>query len=395
VQYKKASDSEWSEPITVDETTCTLTGLQRATLYDARVQSQCSANDQSDWSNPLSFETECGILPIDAENAFSENFDNVDASDFPPTCWEKFSHEMSGYTYWYLNSNNGLGSSAAYSYWSEGYAFLVMPKMHIDGDAILSFDYLIGSGAYDESCSVVVSTGEMTYADFNQIIWEADGNNLPSGRANATVSLSYYDGQDIYIAFKFKGSGTSGCTWYIDNVNVYVDVIVDQIIGLTKGWNWCSFNVEITLDDLKAALVDALPGVVGMNIKSKELYTTYNGSGWRGTLSSIDVAQMYQVKIATACEISLTGTPINPEEHPVTILKGVNWIGFPLDGNMSLSSAFAGFAINGDMVKSKDHSSSYNGVRWRGPLESLEPGNGYIYKSNSLENRVLIFSKDK
>jgi hypothetical protein len=390
IQYKKASDSDWSDPIAVDDVTYTLTGLRRATVYEARVQANCDVDDQSDWTNPISFTTECGILPIDTDNAFSEDFENVDASDFPPACWEKFSHEMSGYTYWYLNSNNGLGSSAAYSYWNEGYAFLVMPKMHIDGEAILSFDYLIGSGTYDESCSVVVSTGEMTYADFNQIIWEADGSNLPSGRANATVSLSYYDGQDIYIAFKFKGSGTSGCTWYIDNVNVYVEAVGTQTIELTQGWNWCSFNVDVTLDDLKAALVEALPGVIGMQINAKGAYTTYNGSNWRGTLNTLDVAQMYKINPSNSCEIILTGVSLNPSEHPVIIRNGVNWIGFPLNESMSVSNAFAGFAVSGDMVKSKDAFSSYNGRTWRGSFP-MEPGQGYIYRSNAQEDKTFTY----
>lgn len=222
IQYKKATDNEWSEPIAVNTTTYTLTGLQRATAYEARVQANCAVDDQSDWTNPVSFTTECGIWPIDAQNALYEDFENVGASDFPPVCWQKFSYNMSGYSYWTLNSNNGLGSSAAFSYWSEGYAFLVMPQMHIDGDANLSFDYLISSGTYDESCSVVISTSEMTYSNFNQTIWSATSSN--SGQASATVSLASFSGQDIYIAFKFKGSGTSGCTWYIDNVKVCVPV---------------------------------------------------------------------------------------------------------------------------------------------------------------------------
>ncbi len=232
IQYKKASDSEWSDPIAVEETTYTLTGLQRATAYEARVQANCAEDDQSDWTNPISFQTDCGIWTVDGGNAIFEDFENVDASDFPPTCWDKFSHEMSGYTYWYLNSNNGLGSSAAYSYWNEGYAFLVMPKMHINGNATLSFDYLIGSGDYDESCSVVVSTNGLTYSDFSNIVWAAAGSN--SGNASATVSLSDFDGRDIYIAFKFKGLGTSGCTWYVDNVQVYV---ADKIFATDGDWN--------------------------------------------------------------------------------------------------------------------------------------------------------------
>ena len=290
VQYKKASDSNWSEVIAVNSMTYTLTQLKRATVYEARVQAVCSTDDQSDWAE-VSFTTDCGIWPIDAQNALHEDFENIDASDFPPICWEKFHYQMSGNTnsYWYLNSNNGLGSSAAYSYWNEGYAFLVMPKMHINGDATLSFDYLIGTGNYNESCSVVVSTNGMTFDDFNEIIWTAEGNYSPSVKANATVSLSDYDGQDIYIAFKFKGSGTSGCTWYIDNVEVYVTV--EQTIELAQGWNWWCPVVETTLEELENAL-----GANGITISSQNSgFSNYDEEDeeWSGNLTHLQSGQGY------------------------------------------------------------------------------------------------------
>ncbi len=230
-----ANGSSISQSIPVSGTPTYSLSTIRATNYTVRVRANCGDGDFSDWSSPISFTSDCGVLIVDATHPFLEDFENVDASDFPPICWEKFNHEMSGYNYWYLNSNNGLGSNAAYSYWNEGYAFLVMPKMHIDGNATLSFDYLIGSGTYDESCSVVVSTGAMTYADFNQTIWAADGNDIPSGKTNATVSLSSFDNQDIYVAFKFKGLGTSGCSWYIDNVQVYVGAIFTKDITAYSG----------------------------------------------------------------------------------------------------------------------------------------------------------------
>ena len=390
VQYKMASESDWSEPIAVNETSYTLTGLQRATAYEARVQAICNADDQSDWSNPLSFETECGILPIDAENAFSENFDNVEASDFPPTCWEKFSHEMTGYTYWYLNSNNDLNSSAAFSYWNEGYAFLVMPKMHIDGDANLSFDYLIGSGDYDESCSVVVSMGEMTYDDFTQTIWAADGDNLPSGRASATVSLSDYDGQDIYVAFKFKGSGIGGCSWYIDNIHIFVPV--SQTIELSQGWNWWSTNLNITLEELKAAIATVVGTDSFATIKSQNGAITYRNGQWRGSgIETLDIKQMYEIQTGESCEIMLTGAQVNPADYEITMHNGNNWIGYLSNVSMTLDEAFGTFPVEGDVVKSRDQSSVFRNGLWRGQLNGLEPGKGYIYQSIASEDKPFTF----
>ena len=175
----------------------------------------------------------------------------------------------------------------------------------------------------------------------------------------------------------------------VANFEAFVPII-GQTFALSAGWNWVSTCLEITLDDLKNALVDALENT-SITIKSKDRSTTYNGSVWRGSLTTLNLTQMYMIKTTTACEITLTGVPINLAEHTIVISHGVNWIGFPLSEDMSLTTAFAGFAANGDMVKSKNLSSSYTGEKWRGSLNTLEYGKGYIYKSATSDDRVFTF----
>ena len=167
---------------------------------------------------------------------------------------------------------------------------------------------------------------------------------------------------------------------------------VTQTVALSAGRNWFSTNVEITLDDLKAALVEALPGTT-ITIKSQnDGSTTYNGTRWRGSLDTFDVTQMYKIEVTTGCEIELEGMPLNPAEHPVTIVSGANWIGFPLSTSMTLTEAFAEFAVNGDMVKAQSGSATYTHGQWRGTtLTTLEPGKGYIYQSNVTETRTFYF----
>lgn len=385
VQYKKVSESEWSNPIAVDETTYTLNGLQRATEYEVRVQANCSTDDQSDWTNPISFTTECGIWPIDAHNGLFEDFENVNASDFPPICWEKFSHEMSGYTYWYLNSNNGLGSSAAFSYWNEGYAFLVMPLMHIDGNAILSFDHLISDGSYNGNCSVVVSTETMTYDNFSTTIWE--GNGPTSGKASETVSLSAFNGQDIYIAFKYKGAE---CTWYIDNVQVYVPIT--QTVELAQGWNWFSTCLNMEGAQLLQSLEQAL-GNNGVQILSQnDGSLIYEDDEWDGELHGIISEKMYMIQASANCTINLSGVAVNPASHSITICNGYNWIGFPSSQSMTLEAAFVGFEPEeGDQIISFDGSAIYEDDEWDGDLTTLQPGKGYIYISHAANNKTLTF----
>ena len=167
---------------------------------------------------------------------------------------------------------------------------------------------------------------------------------------------------------------------------------VQQTIALAEGVNWVSFYVEATLDDLKAALVSAMP-VNGVTISAQDGgQTFYNGSRWRGALASLDLAQMYRITVPEACEIVLEGTPVNPADHPITIKSGLNWIGYPLMEEMTLQDAFAGFAVSLDEVRAKDEGVAvYNGTRWRGALTTLVPGKGYIYNSAVNGNRTFVF----
>ena len=167
-----------------------------------------------------------------------------------------------------------------------------------------------------------------------------------------------------------------------------------QTIELNAGWNWCSFHLNITLDDLQAALIDTL-GNTAITIKSQNSNTLYNGSIWRGQLASLDVSRMYMIQVGTNCQITLTGTPINPDECPITIYNGNNWIAFPLNESMSISEAFSEFAVDGDIIKSQNSNASYNNGQWRGSLTTLEPGQGYIYKSNANEERTFVFPSDE
>ena len=167
---------------------------------------------------------------------------------------------------------------------------------------------------------------------------------------------------------------------------------VTQTIALAEGVNWVSFYVETTLDDLKTALVSAMP-VNGVTIAAQDGgQTFYNGSRWRGALASLDLAQMYRITVPEACEIVLEGVPVNPADHPITIKSGLNWIAYPLMEEMTLQDAFAGFAVRLDEVRAKDEGVAvYNGTRWRGALTTLVPGKGYIYNPAVNENRTFVF----
>ena len=402
VQYKMVSESDWSEPIAVNETSYTLTGLQRATAYEARVQANCDANDQSDWTNPISFTTECGIWAIDDTHALIENFNG---ETFPPDCWQKVNFgEMGISNGWLQSFNNPLDIQGAVSSDFKYETWLFLPAMHLDGEAFLSFDHLFGSGNDYIPSSVMITTN--TDIDLEDIkmegfvaqhftsIWTANASNLPSTKQNELVSLSEYDDEDIYIAFRYEGTNNyQGKIWYIDNVKVYKPV--NQIVVFNQGWNWWSTNLDITLEQLESAIATSVGTSGTATIKSKNGSITYANGQWResgSTTMTLDIRQMYKIQTSTACQITLTGVPVNPADYEITINEGYNWIGFPCGESMSVTEAFSGLhPVNGDVIKSKNGSSIYQGTSWRGDVETLVPGQGYIYNSVATENKNFTF----
>ena len=169
-----------------------------------------------------------------------------------------------------------------------------------------------------------------------------------------------------------------------------------QTVALSAGTNWFSTYVDITLAQLEEAIVAGMTDATNTTIKAKDgKTTTYNGTKWRGGLTSLDVAQMYKITAASACEITLEGMPIDPASHPINIkANATTWIGFPFSQSMTVTNALAGFnAVSGDQIKAKSGTStSFNGTKWRGGLTNLEPGQGYVFSSKASEDRTLVYS---
>ena len=237
------------------------------------------------------------------------------------------------------------------------------------------FDY---DGVSNIALIVDDNTGSYNYPYMSCRVYPAEGyQSLYSNSYEENINPYYYS--DYGTRMTVKNQVVFGFT----------SAAVQQTIGLSAGVNWVSFNVDITLDDLKAALVAT--GGTNIVVKAKSSSTTWNGHRWLGSLNGFNVNQMYMVTVQAGCEITLEGMPITPVAHPVTISNGTNWIGYPLDESMTLTEAFSGFPANQDVVKSKNASATWNGHRWVGQLSNLVPGQGYIYQSKASGNKTLIF----
>lgn len=174
-------------------------------------------------------------------------------------------------------------------------------------------------------------------------------------------------------------------TFYYQIPNSY-----QQSLALQAGWNWFSTYLDITLDDLENALIEALPGTT-ITIKSQTQNIKYQNGRWTGSLTTLDKTRMYMISVENDCEITLEGMPIDPSNLTVTINNGANWLAFPYDAGMTVSDFFGSFPMNNDMVKSQSQNARYQGNRWGGQLGTLVPGKGYIYNSAATGTRTFVF----
>ena len=165
-----------------------------------------------------------------------------------------------------------------------------------------------------------------------------------------------------------------------------------QTYELSQGLTWWSTNLDITLNDLKAAIETALGSSGTAIIKSQTTSIVYSNGNWIPESLPFDIREMYKIQVSAACELSLTGVPVNPSEEVITIYPNNNWIGFPSGTSMTVDAAFADLSpVSGDIVKSQGGSSVYNGSTWVGSVSTLEPGQGYLYYSKATSVKTFTF----
>ena len=205
---------------------------------------------------------------------------------------------------------------------------------------------------------------------------------------------------DLYCfqEIEFEADGDMGDFW-----EPYVFEFAHmQTTELAAGFNWFAPYIEMDGVDGWGMLMNA----VGTNcdrIMSQTEYTSYYGvygydmwfpeSSQMGT--PVNNASMYRIVMFEPTTMSLLGAMADPEDHPVTINKGMNHIGFISSEPMALDEALADLTpTNGDIVKTQtDYAEYYDYpgfTMWYGSLTSINPGEGLMYKSQN--NNTVTFT---
>ena len=226
------------------------------------------------------------------------------------------------------------------------------------------------------------------------------GTAIKPGEAVFVVSPN--DGQTSSAIFTTTAPASIGETQNVPSVLLPLhDLLVDQdaflnnsivqTVELVSGWNW--FSTYIEADDLLQQLEASL-GENGLYIESSELLSTeYLDGEWLGDLEEVGITneQMYLVQTSAACTIQLQGLKANPANHVITINPEWNWVGYLCSEEMTIAEALAGFVPeDGDQIESMEGYAEYLDGEWLG-LETLKPGQGFLYYSNSATTKTFTF----
>ena len=274
LQYR-ADGGDWSaEQAVSGSAQRDLTGLSANTEYFVRVKAYCDAEDQSNWSDVLSFTTLCAAAAM----PFSEEFSN--GSELP-SCWEATTTASYGWS--------AYEKSGAYSVQlrtgSSGEATLRMPAITLSEDAILRFEWKNVNGT---NVNLYISTdGGSTKA-----LLPNDLSGVHADWTTKIFDLSAFTGETALIYFVANFS-TLNQYAYLDDVEV-VERPCDMILnisaapitgGATISW---SGNVK------------KLQYKTGSDAWSSVTIPSGNYAGPK-TITGLTPAKSYQVRLLPAC----------------------------------------------------------------------------------------------
>lgn len=151
-------------------------------------------------------------------------------------------------------------------------------------------------------------------------------------------------------------------------------------VPLAKGWNWVSHNqdVALTSDKLEMDNVDRVLTQIGELYRDPKI-------GFTGHIDDVNATDAFKVHTTDVGNLQLGGVMYNPYFSPVELKRGWNWLGYPLEKPMTVDDAFSLMEseANDYIVNLEGGFAQFNGDNWTGTLETLTPGQGYLFKSAS------------
>ena len=172
-----------------------------------------------------------------------------------------------------------------------------------------------------------------------------------------------------------------------------------QRFQLKKGWNWVSLNVHSEELEKVDTLLYNMTWKEGDMITdmSSDVTLLYKDSQWElsGDMSQVNLSpkKSYAIYVNEAMKLSVSGSIIKDEDaRTIELENGWNGIGYTPMTNLSVETALSDYydqAQTGDVIKSQSEFAYFtkagNTGRWRGSLQYMKPGEGYLLLHKALK----------
>lgn len=149
---------------------------------------------------------------------------------------------------------------------------------------------------------------------------------------------------------------------------------------LAEGWNWNSHDLASPLATTE------LNGVATRIVTQEREAIADPDLGLVGNLLSINAAETMKLLAPATAEKAFAGEQYNPTATQIELVRGWNWLGYPLGTALSLNDALALLEPDtDDCIETLDGGfATYTADgEWAGSLQLMQPGRGYLYKSGS------------
>ena len=303
IEYKD-DESDWTSAGAISGSEYTLNGLEANTVYQVRVRAICSTYDQSDWSQTLSFRTECDAITAE-DLPYYQDFETGiynAGSDNYLYCWDRYTTDPAKTVQVYsTTATHGNTNSSNYSNLlkiNDGANVVnmaIMPKV----DESVSLNQLQVSfwvRKTSSSSPVIFELGVMTDNSDPTSFEVLD--TIPTGDwALVEYSLQNYTGYGQYVAFRFsKGNGSNNLRLddvtlgYIPQCQHPVDLVVDAVTAESVDLHWTEVG-DASMWHVEYGLAGFTPGEGDL----ETVYDTFH------TISGLTPNTEYDVYVWADC----------------------------------------------------------------------------------------------
>ena len=283
--------------------------------------------------------------------------------------------------------------------WSVGsdllqYSMNIVGRVFVNDEIDIDNRDIVGVFGQDGLCHGFAHVSYSTLTGESNLYLTAYDNQA-SGRDLYFKLWQYATGRELQLTanggttLTFQNNTVVGTDTPVrfEGGNLYV-----QTFDLKEGWNWVSFNVASERLFNLNNLLDGLPWKDGdvLTDMNSDVTLVYTAGHWLASENPRNIVlsprKAYAIKVQEDITFPVAGSIIKAyDARTIDLKQGWNGIGYTPMLNLPIETALSDYydkAEPGDVIKSHTEFAYFTvsgGVgRWRGSLEYIKPGEGYM-----------------